>query len=88
MDSTLSQTHCGQHPNNNGVGIPSSSSVYVHPHQMEPFDPVHQPHPTTQQILPSQSSGLTKSMMVPGPTSSDGKGQNKRGNRNINELRF
>lgn len=88
IDSTLPPSHCGQHPNNTSVGMPSSSSVYVHPQQMEPFVPVHHPHPATQQTIPAQSLGLTKSTISPGPASSDGKGQIKRGNRNINELRF
>ena len=91
-DSTaLPTSHCGQHPSNvvTGTGIPSSSSVYVHPHQIEPFVPVHHSHPATQQAIPSQpSSVMTKPTTIPVPMHSDGKNHNKRGNRNINELRF
>ena len=90
-NTTFPAPHCGQHPGNNGAtaGLPSSSSMYVHPHQMEPFVPVHHSHPATQQAKPSQSSsGMTKPSVVPGPLNSEGKNNNKRGNRNINELRF
>ena len=89
IDSSLPASHCGQHPNTTTtVGMPSSSSVYAHPHQMEPFVPVHHSHPATQHSIPPQPSVLSKSTTIPGPISNDSKSQNKRGNRNINELRF
>ena len=82
-------SHCGQHPNGTaGGGMSSSSSVYVHPHHIEPFVPVHHSHPATQHTIPSQSSGIATSTTIPGPKSNDGKCQTKHGNRNINELRF
>lgn len=90
-DSTaIPPSHCGQHPGNAGAGtgLPSSSSVYVHPHQIEPFVPVHHSHPAAQQAMPSQTSSGIKSAVIPGPLNSEGKNHNKRGNRNINELRF
>merc|ERR1712113_865820 len=36
-NTTFPALHCGQQPGNNGAtaGLPSSSSMYVHPHQME-----------------------------------------------------
>ena len=90
--NAMSPSHCGQHPSNGatGTGLPSSSSVYVHPHQIEPFVPVHHSHPAAQQAIPSQSSSdMKKSVVVPGPMNSEGnKNSNKRGNRKINELRF
>ena len=90
--NAMSPSHCGQHPSNGGAGtgLTSSSSVYVHPHQIEPFVPVHHSHPAAQQAIPSQSSSdMNKSVVVPGPMNSEGnKSSNKRGNRKINELRF